>query len=111
VALLAPQQITSATGGTTITYSTVTATDTVVPDDRSFIVWKNTNAGANTVGVVVPGSDYGVARPDVAITVPATTGERWYGPMVGDLADPTTGLISVTNSQTGAGSTCALVRI
>lgn len=110
MALLQPQQI-SSSGGTTITYSTVTATDTIVPDDRSFIVWKNTNAGANTVAVVVPGADYGQARPDVAITVPATTGERWYGPMVADLADPTTGLISVTNSQTGAGSTCALVRI
>lgn len=110
MALLSAQQI-STSGGTTITYSTVNATDTIIPDDRAFIVWKNTNAGANTVGVVVPGSAYGQARPDVAITVPATTGERWFGPMVADLADPATGLISVTNSQTGAGSTCALVRV
>lgn len=110
MALLSPQQIKS-DQGTTITYSTVTATDTVVPDDRSFLVFKNTNAGANTATVVVPGADYGQARGDIAITVPATTGERWYGPMVADLADPTTGLISVTNSNTGAGSACALVRI
>jgi hypothetical protein len=110
VALLSPQQIPNSTS-LTPTYSTVGATDTVVPDDRSFLVWRNTNASVNNVTVVVPGADYGQARPDVSFVVPATTGEKWYGPLVPDLADPTTGLISITNSNTGAGSTVALVRV
>jgi len=111
VALIAPQQISNSTAGTTITFQTVTATDTVVPDDRSFLEWQNTNAGANSVVVVIPGTFHGQALADVAINVPATTGRVRFGPLTADFADPATGLISFTNSQTGAGSGVALVRV
>lgn len=109
MAQLAYQQI-SITGPAT-TFAAVTASDTVSPDDRGFLWVKNTNAGADTCTVVVPGSSFGQANPDVAVTVPATTGERLIGPLTAALADPANGgLITITHSQV-SGVTCALVRI
>lgn len=107
MALLSIQQVTIV--GTTPTYGAVAATDTVVPDSRGFLIVKNGNASPDTATVVVPGSTYGQANPDVPVTVPATTGERWIGPLTPDLADPTTGLISITHSVTTT-VTCAYVR-
>lgn len=109
MALLATQQV--AITGLAPTYGAVSASDTVVPDDRTFLHVKNVNASPDTCTVVVPGTAYGQARPDVAVTVPATTGDRMIGPMVYDLADPTTGLITVTHSNTNAQVTCALLRV
>lgn len=110
MALLTPQQV--GITGTTVTFQTVAATDTAIPDDRAFLEFQNTNAALNNVTIVVPGSDYGQPRADIGpIAVPANTGRVRFGPLVADLADPATGLISVTSSNTGAGSTVALVRI
>lgn len=109
MAQLNPQQV--GITGTTPAYAAVTASDTIVPDDRTFLIVKNTTATVDNAAVVVPGSVYGQARPDVTVVVPITTGERWIGPMVADLADPTTGLITVTHSQVAAGVTSALVRV
>lgn len=109
MALLTPQQV--GITGLAPVYSAPTASDTITPDDRVFLHVKNTNAGADTATVVVPGSTYGQANPDVAVNVPATTGDRMIGPMVAALADPSTGLITVTHSNTGAGVTCALLRV
>jgi len=97
MALLAVQQV--GITGTTPSYAAVSASDTIVPDDRAFLIVKNANAGADTCTVVVPGSTFGQANPDVAVNVPATTGERWIGPMVASLADPATGLITVTRRR------------
>ena len=108
MALLSVQQVSIT--GTTPTYGAVASTDTVVPDDRAFLIVKNGNASPDSCVVVVPGTTYGQANPDVAVSVPATTGERWIGPMVPALADPTTGLITITHSVT-ATVTCALVRV
>lgn len=108
MALLTAQQVKIT--GSTPTYGAVAATDTLVPDDRTFLIVKNGNASADTCTVVVPGTAYGQARPDIAVNVPANTGERWIGPLVPDLADPATGLISVTHSVTTT-VTCALVRV
>lgn len=108
MALLNPQQV--AITGTTPSYGAVAASDTIVPDDRTFLIVKNASGTSDTCTVVVPGSVYGQARPDIAVSVPITNGERWIGPLVQDLADPATGLITVTHSQT-ASVTCALVRI
>lgn len=110
MALLNPQQV-GIPGAAVPAFNTCTATDTVVPDERSFLEWRNTSGTINNVVVVVPGSEYGQARPDVSFSVAATTGTYRFGPMVADLADPTTGLISVTHSNTGAGSGVQLVRI
>lgn len=108
MALLSIQQV--AITGTTPSYGAVASTDTIVPDDRAFLIVKNASGTADNVVVVVPGTTYGQANPDVTTTVPITTGERWIGPMTAALADPTTGLISVTHSQTTS-VTCALVRV
>lgn len=107
MALLTTQQV--GITGTTPTYGAVAASDTVVPDDRTFLIVKNAGGSADSCVVVVPGSTYGQANPDVSVNVPATTGERWIGPLNGSLADPTTGLITVTHSFTTS-VTCALVR-
>ena len=107
MALLTTQQV--GITGTAPTFGAVAATDTIVPDDRAMLVVKNGNASADTVTVVIPGSEYGQARPDVTISVPAS-GERYIGPFVPDMADPTTGLVTINHSVT-ATVTCALVRI
>jgi hypothetical protein len=108
VALLTAQQ--TLITGTTPNYVAVSATDTINPDDSTFLIVRNANAAADTCTVVVPGTYVGQAIPDVAVSVPATTGERWIGPLAQYLADPVTGLVSVTHSVT-ASVTCALVRV
>lgn len=108
MALLSQQQVVIT--GTTPSYGAVAASDTLVPDERGFLIVKNANASPDTATVVVPGTTYGQNNPDVAVSVPATTGERWIGPMVPALADPTTGLITVTHSVTST-VTCAYVRV
>ena len=107
MALLTAQQV--AITGTTPTYGAVSASDTVVPDERCFLIVRNANASPDTATVVIPGAYYGQNIPDVAVSVPATTGERWIGPLNQALADPVTGLITITHSVT-ATVTCALVR-
>lgn len=108
MALLTMQQVVIT--GTTPSYGAVAASDTVVPDERAFLIVKNGSGTQDNAVVVVPGSTYGQANPDVTTAVPITTGERWIGPLVPALADPTTGLITITHSQTTS-VTCALVRV
>lgn len=73
--------------------------DKVAPNDRGYLHVKNGSGGAITVTVVVPGNGkYGQANPDVAVSVPATTGERLIGPFPADLADPADGLVAITYS-------------
>lgn len=108
MALLAVQQVQIT--GTTPSYGAVAATDTLVPDDGAFLIVKNVSGSADTCTIVTPGSTFGQANPDVVVTVPATTGERWIGPMVPELADPATGLITVTHAPQ-ASITCAYVRV
>lgn len=97
MALIAPQQI--AITGITPTFAAATGGgDTVTPDERAFLRVKNASGGAITTTVVVPGTTYGQANPDVAVNIPATTGDVLIGPLVPALADPTTGLISITYS-------------
>jgi hypothetical protein len=110
MALLSAQQI--SIPGLTPSYSAPAAgspgSDTAVPDERSF--WHvKVGATATTVTVVVPGSQYGQARPDVVLSGLTST-ERMIGPLVQDLADPATGLITLQTSQQ-TGVTAALVRV
>ncbi len=110
MALLTAQQV-GIPGAAAPAFQTTTATDTAVPDERAFLEFRNTSGSVNNVVVAVPGTQYGQARPDVSFAVPATTGTYRFGPLVSDLADPATGLISFTNSNTGAGSGVQMVRI
>jgi hypothetical protein len=108
VALLAPQQVTIL--GIAPSYAAVTASDTVYPDDNVFLHVKNTTGTQDNCTVVTPGSIFGQAIPDVVVAVPITTGDKMIGPLNSQLADPTTGLITITHSQVAAGVTCALIR-
>jgi hypothetical protein len=109
MALLSPQQV--GITGTAPTYANASGGgDTVVPDDRAFLIVKNTSGSPVNVTVVVPGSVYGQPRADVVVSVPATTGERWIGPLVADLADPADGLIDITYSAV-ANVTVAVARV
>lgn len=106
MALLTVQPI--VVGGLAEVFSAVSASDTITPDDRLFLHVKNTSGMPDTVTVVVPGTTYGQANPDYTVSVPATTGDKLI-PIYPAVADPSTGLIIVTHSQT-ASVTCALVK-
>lgn len=109
MALLTPQQISLV--GTSPAYGSAAAGgDTVAPDDRAFLHIKNTNGATRDVTIVTPGTTFGQANADVVKTVPATTGDVMMGPLVPALADPTTGLISITWSAV-TGITVAVVKV
>jgi phage tail sheath gpL-like len=106
MALLVLQQITET--GTTATYSAVNASETVNPDDRVALHVKNANASPTNVTIVVPGTTYGQANPDIVTAVANATEKFIKIPPA--VADPATSLITVTYSVT-ASVTAALVRI
>ena len=108
MALLTAQQV--VVPSTTPTYGAVASTDTMIPDDRMFLIVKNGGGSIDNVAVVISGNtEFGLAAPDIAVAVPATTGERWIL-VTPRMADPATGLVTVTHSFTTT-VTCALVRI
>jgi phage tail sheath gpL-like len=105
MALLVPQQTTET--GTTATYSAVNVSETVNPDDRVVLHVKNANASPTNVTVVVPGTTWGQANPDIVVAVANAT-EKFV--KIPNVPDPTTGLITVTYSVTTS-VTAALVRV
>jgi hypothetical protein len=106
VALLTAQGI--AITGPAITLSAPSASDTTAPGERTFY-WVKVGGTATTVTVVTPGTKFGQALADVAVG-PLTNTDRLIGPLVGELADPATGLVTIqTSNQTGV--TAAVVTI
>lgn len=93
--------------GTAITYATPTTSETFQPGSNVYY-HVFTVGTAITTTVVVPGTLYGQARPDVAISI-GTNSNRIIGPLVADLADPTTGLVTITHSVTTAVTAAALI--
>lgn len=85
--------------GSAQTATAVAASDTFSPNERGF--WEVTNGSASPINVtvVVPGTVYGQARADV-VTAVAAGATRKFGPLVADLADATTGLVTITHSAT-----------
>lgn len=111
MALLTPQV--QARTGLAPSYGAVTASDTIAqaPGVVQFLHVKNANAGACTVTVLDGGkTPAGSSAAASGVTVPATTGDRMIGPLPNILADPVTGLITVTFSPT-ASVTAALVQV
>lgn len=94
----------------TPSYGAVSGSDTITAlDDRMFLHVKNASGTIDTVTIVIPGNDqFGSNIPDPTVSVPITTGDRMI-PLIPAMADPATGLITVTHSQT-ASVTCALIR-
>lgn len=96
MALLTPQ--TPLITGAAMTYSAVNSSDTAVPGNNVFLHVKTGGTSTN-VTIVVPGTQYGQNRPDVVVAIGTNT-DRIIGPLVPDLADPTTGVVTVSYSAT-----------
>jgi hypothetical protein len=86
--------------GAAMTYSAVSSSDTCVPGNNVYLHVKTVGTGA-TVTVVVPGTLYGETLADVDVTL-STNVDRHIGPLVAGLADPSTGLVTITYSTTTA---------
>lgn len=70
----------SPTGATAPTFVSATEAGDLVnePGPGCVVILKNTNAAPRDVTFAAPGNmPNGVAVPDLTITVPATTGEKW----------------------------------
>ncbi len=110
MALLSVQQM--QIGTPLPTFGAAAASDTVRPDDdRVFLWYKNTNAATRDVNISTPSQfdRFGETFPDIGpFTLAATTGEALI-PIHDVLADPATGLVTVTLSAT-ADVTVAAVR-
>lgn len=83
--------------GTVLTPVTPTASDTVPVGTR--LIVSNASGGSITITIVTPGNDtYGQARPDIAVPV-AAGATTIFGPFGADLADPITGVVTITSSS------------
>ena len=72
MALLTTQSITKAGLNPLASVACTAGGDTVRIADRTFLIFKNADASAKTITLDVPGNtDYGVAKPDVAVIVAA----------------------------------------
>lgn len=99
MALLATQEM--ALTGTAVTYSAASASDTFVPDDRTFLHCKNGGGSSDTVTVATPGTAAGGLAIGEAISAVANGTEEFIGPFPAQhFADPATGLATVTHSFT-----------
>lgn len=105
MALVQPQ-VGNNNGGAAITFATPTTSETFVPGPNVWYLVLTAGTGITTT-LVVPGSLYGQARPDVVYTI-STSSNRLIGPLTSDLADPTTGLITITHSATTAVTAAAI---
>jgi hypothetical protein len=108
LALLAYQQLGSYSGAMP-SFSAATASDTIAPDEHGYLWYRSTQGTTEVITVVVPGNNFGNPLTDITVTIGATTGEEVIGPLVQALADPATGLITVTIADV-TGITVAAVR-
>jgi len=106
MALVSPQASNN-NGGGAIVFATPTTSETFVPNERASYLVLTAGTGITTT-LVVPGNAYGQARPDVVYTI-GTNSNRLIGPLTADLADPTTGLITITHSVTTAVTAAAII--
>lgn len=90
---------------------TPTTSDTVAPAEHAFLDYENTNASPRTITVLAPaGLDFGPSTmPNLTYTLAATTGRQRI-PLPRQLADPSTGLITV-NIDATAGVTVVAYRV
>lgn len=110
MALLAYQPLGSYSGGFP-SFGAAATTDTVAPDEHGYLWYRSTQGTTEVITVVTPSSlnNFGQTLPDIAVTINATTGEEMIGPLMPALADPATGLITITIADV-TGITVAAVR-
>lgn len=99
--------------GTAGATATPSASDTVDIGNghNTVLIYRNTGSTPLVLTVVAPGTnDYGQPNPDVTITVPITTGEKWI-PIRKDY-DPGDGthVATITATGTAAGQTVQVLR-
>ena len=113
MATLTTQQVTRA--AITPTYAAVTGGgDACEVGDDIFLHFKNTNAATYTVTLAIPSgsSPYAnVTYTNVAVTIPATTGDKMIGPVGALFKDPTTGLCTITYTGTTTNGTVACMKV
>lgn len=96
--------------GTAPTFVAVSASDTFANDGKTVIEVKNANAAADTVGInSITACNQGFDH-DAGASVPATTGDRIFGPFTPARFNDTNGQVTVTHSIT-ASVTCAVYRL
>jgi hypothetical protein len=106
MALMTAQVISVA--GLTPSYAAPTASDTITPDQNLYLHVKTTT-NADTVTLVdASRTPAGAASANLTVSI-GTSSERFIGPLDADLANTTTGLITVTHSNV-TGVTAALLR-
>lgn len=114
MATLTTQSITRA--GTTPSYAAVAGGgDACEVGDDIYLHFKNTNAATYTVTLAIPSSAStysNVTYTNVAVVIPATTGDKLIGPIsAGLFKDPTTGLCTITYTGTTTNGTVACVKL
>lgn len=109
MALIATQQMSSA--GAAVTYSSVSASDTFVPDlsGRTFLHIKNAGASTDTVTIATPGTvGPGLSIGDLSFTV--ANGAEKFVLLSSPTLFTTDGVATVTHSYTTS-VTCAVVTV
>jgi hypothetical protein len=108
---LATQQINASANGLAPSYTGSLLTSNVYKvghDERTFLHFKKTGAGACVVTVVTPATLRGAAVAETTFSVPATTGDVMFGPFPADLYRDALGQISFTLSEITGLSVAAL---
>lgn len=106
-------QVLNILAGTSITLSAVGSTDTIVPNvsNRYVLVVVNGNASPDTVTITPSGVDvFGRTLPTKTVSVANGTTSYIYLAHQQQLADASTGLITITHSVTST-VTCAVLAI
>lgn len=97
MALLAPQA--PSVAGTTPAYVAANAGgDTVAPGDNVYLDVKNTDAATRTVTITAVQQCSQGSLHDLAVVIPATTGQKEIGPISGRFGRASDGLAAITYS-------------
>jgi hypothetical protein len=98
------------------TFSAATVSDTMLPGERVWAEYRNTDSVSKTITVVTPGDDpFGVAYADKAYTLAAGGGagnivpSEIRIPLIKQFQDPTTGYVTITTGIAVTGVTMAVV--
>ena len=75
------------------------AGNTFPNDGHTFVEIKNTSGSASVASVDIPGTVDGQAVTDLAVSVPATTGDKMFGPFPPNIYNQSDGTVSLTFSH------------
>ncbi len=99
--------------GLTATYTSsgllTTNTYKVRNDGKVFLHFKKTGAGSCTVTITTPNTSQGLAISDQTVSVPATTGDVFVGPLPASLFNDSSSDVAFTISDT-VGLSFAVIR-